>query len=133
MKEIKVVPGISVNGVAFGCDRAEIRKKLGNDFKEVKKNIFSRNTMDVYKDYHVFYSKDNTFEAIEVFGEVIVKMNKKVVFPGQLKGLMRELPELEKDGADSYVDKTCSIALTVLPEEQDRIESILFGSKDYYN
>ena len=132
MQEIKVIPNISINGITFGCDRTELRKKFGDNFKEMKKNLFSKNSMDVYKDYHVFYSGSKTFEAIEIFGKINVKVGRKIVFPGKIKELMGVFPNLEKDGPDSYIDRTCSVALTVSTDDPDQIESILFGCRDYF-
>ena len=43
------------------------------EYKPFKKSLFSKSKTDEYKDYHVYYSKENELEAIEIFGEMAKK------------------------------------------------------------
>ncbi|WP_026528268.1 hypothetical protein [Butyrivibrio sp. VCD2006] len=131
MKKITIEPLVQVNGVKFGCDRESARKIFGNKYKEIKKNKFSKNTMDSYKDFHVYYSEDGLFEAIEIFGKVKVIVAGYEVFPGKVDNSKKVFPEIHKDD-DDWIDEKTSIGITVMQDDHNSIEAILFGCKGYY-
>jgi len=129
MKNFDVVLGKKVNNVLFGTDRDAVRKVFGKKFNEIKKNIFSKNTMDAYDDFHIYYSKDDTFEAIEIFGKFTVKIEGVKVFPGSVETIKQVITDLEVDG-DGYLSRKNSVGITT---EGDEIKSILFGELGYYD
>ena len=129
MKNFDVVLGKKVNNVLFGTDRDAVRKVFGKKFNEIKKNIFSKNTMDAYDDFHIYYSKDDTFEAIEIFGKFTVKIEGVKVFPGSVETIKQVITDLEVDG-DGYLSRENSVGITT---EGDEIKSILFGELGYYD
>lgn len=129
MKIFDVVLGKEVNGVSFGTDRDAVRKVFGKKFKEIKKNIFSKNTMDAYDDFHIYYNKDNTFEAIEIFGRVTVRIEGVKAFPGNIETLKRLITDLDDEG-DGYLSRKKSVGITT---EDGEIKSILFGEPGYYD
>ena len=129
MKSFDVVLGERVNNVSFGTDRDTVRKVFGKKFKEIKKNIFSKNTMDVYDDFHIYYTKDDAFEAIEIFGKTTVKIEGVKVFPGSVETIKQLITDLKNDG-DGYLSRKKSVGITT---EGDEIMSILFGEQGYYD
>ena len=129
MKNFDVLLGKKVNNVLFGTDRDAVRKVFGKKFNEIKKNIFSKNTMDAYDDFHIYYSKDDTFEAIEIFGKFTVKIEGVKVFPGSVETIKQVITDLEVDG-DGYLSRENSVGITT---EGDEIKSILFGELGYYD
>lgn len=128
MKTFEVVLKKMVNGVSFGTEREQVRKVFGAECKEVQKNIFSKNTMDVYEDYHIYYSGDNTFEAIEIFGRVNIRIGGIKVYPGGVPSLRKIIHDLRPDG-DGYISLKDSVGIT---SEDDVVKSILFGCSGYY-
>ena len=126
--ELSVRPLVDVDGIQFGTSRDEVRTILGNGYREFKKSAFSINTTDDYGRFHVFYDRENRFEAIEVFSPVIVKLNGRKFFPIPMREAMKEVPSLTKEG-DSLISKTYSIGLYAPDGEP---ESILFPRKGYY-
>ena len=66
MKQMTFIPYESIGSVRFGSTR-EIVRKDNPKYIEFRKNKFSRNTTDNYGLYHVFYTKENCVEAVEVF------------------------------------------------------------------
>ena len=129
MKNFDVVIGKEVNKVAFGTSRDAVRNAFGEKFKELKKNIFSKNTMDAYDSFNIYYSKDNAFEAIEFFEGVTVRINGVMVFPGSVETIKQIITDLEDEG-DGYLSRKKSIGITT---ENEEIKSILFGEPGYYN
>lgn len=129
MKNFDVVIGKEVNNVAFGTSRDAVRNAFGERFKELKKNIFSKNTMDAYDSFHIYYSKDNAFEAIEFFEGVTVRINGVMVFPGNIETIKHIITDIEDEG-DGYLSRKQSIGITT---ENEEIKSILFGEPGYYN
>ncbi len=132
MKKITVVPKKSVGDVLFGVERVSARKEFGKKYKEIKKNIFSKNTMDAYDDYHLYYSKDNTFEAFEVFGNVQILVDGNVVFPGTVNDIRKVFPGLKNDG-DGMIDKKNAVAITVSQDDEGIVDSVLFGNEGYFS
>ncbi len=131
MKKIDVKPLIEVGGVKFDTERDMVRKAFGKDYQEIKKTPFSKNTMDAYRDFHVYYSPDNKFEAIEIFGNVKVFVDEKEVFPGEVGKLIKIVPDIKED-SDGLISQELSIGVTLSPDDERRIEAILFGCKGYY-
>ncbi len=121
-----------VNGIAFGTDRKDVRKAFDSKYTEMKKNIFSKNTMDAYKDFHVYFDRNDQFEAIEIFNNSELLIEEKIVFPGKLSVLRKVLPELCPDEYGGYIDKKNSVGVTTSTDNPERLESILLGCKDYY-
>ena len=129
MKKLIVVPTESVNEVCFGASREEVRKEFGKKYKEMKKTPLSKNTMDAYEDFHVFYSEDDKFEAIEIFGKVKVLVEDEKIFPGEKDAAMSLASDFMED-SESYISTSKSIGFSI--DSKEKIESILFGCKKYY-
>lgn len=127
MTVLNIIPLTEVNGIRFGEKREKVRKEFG-EYKEFRKNRYSTNTTDDFGDFHVFYDKDNTFEAIEVFvGEVYIDGEK--IFPSSLN----EIEKLTKEKFDLDGYLTCVSLSVGACEEGGKIESILFGNKNYFS
>lgn len=131
MKKFEVKVKKSVNAAEFGCDREKTREVFGNGFREIQKNKFSLNTMDAYESFHVFFTKDNKFEAIEIFGDIKVTVNGKKIFPGGVDKAVNALPQLKREDY-GLIDKSNSIGITLSQDDENRIESIMFGCEGYY-
>lgn len=125
MRTINAIPLKEVNGVAFGMKRNDVRNILG-EAKEFKKSKFSKITTDDFGFCHVFYNANDECEAIEVFDSVDVLINgEAVVDINSIKCLFSDIEE------DSYgfISKGLSIGIYA---PDNKIESILFGRKGYY-
>lgn len=120
----------SVNNVSFGSDRTLVRKRFGKAFKEFKKSPFSENTTDAYECCHLYYSKDNRFEAIEIFNPGQVIVDGKVIFPGTVNDIHKVFSDLKED-CGCFLDLANSVGVTV-SDDNNTVEAILFGCKDYY-
>ena len=129
MKNFDVVPGKTVNNISFGTSRDAVRKVFGKNFLEIKKNIFSNNTMDVYDDFHIYYDEDDTFEAIEIFGKNTVEIEGVKIFPGNIETIKQLITDLKADEY-GYLSQKKSVGITT---EDDEIKSILFGERGYYD
>lgn len=129
MKECVIVLQKSFNGIEFECSRDVLRKHLGSNYREIKKSPFDRNTMDFYEKFAVFYTIDNKFEAIEFYDDVEVLVAGKRLFPATIEECKAAYPCLTFDGY-GYIDKVNSIGIT--PDDEGRVEAILFGKKNYY-
>lgn len=124
-----VEPNVSVNGLLFGSARSVVRKMLGRPESVFRKTATSTNTTDAYSGYHVYYTANDTLEAIEFFGDSIeLTVDSSIIFPGTLASVRKALPDLEgKYGF--YESKRYSIGVY---EEDNEIISILIGRKGYY-
>lgn len=132
MKKIEVNVLKDVKGVPFGAERETVRKVFGKNYKEMKKSIFSKNTMDAYDDFHIYYTKDNKFDAIEIFGEIEIRMEGTVIYPGKVSDI-EGLLTLPKKNSDGIISESMSVGITVDQENTNKIEAILFGSEGYFS
>ena len=130
MEKWKIIPTVSVNGIAFGESRDVVREIIGHAFQEFKKTPIAKNTTDAYADYHVYYDDQNRFEAIEFFGDVKVYVGRCVVFPGKIGKAQKIFADLVDDGY-GYTSQDASVGIT-LADDNVTIDGILFGCKDYY-
>lgn len=131
MDKYVVVPNVSVNGVQFGCSRVQAREVFGDSFRVFKKTPLSQNTTDDYKEFHVFYTVDDKFEAIEFFGSVKVVLGRSTIFPGKVRKLQKLFPDLVDDG-DGFTSVAFSVGVTVDEDDSSKIDSILFGCENYF-
>ena len=130
MKKFIVVLNKKVNDYEFGEKRDIVRKKIGEEFKEYKKTIYDVNTTDAYKGYHVFYDDNNKFEAIEIYdGEIYCEGMK--IFPGTVENAKKVIDDLIEDDF-GIISEKYSVGITTSEDNEDDIDVILFGRKDYY-
>lgn len=132
MDKFEICLAKSVNGIPFGSARTKVRDALGNNFEEFKKSKYSKNTTDDFGTCHVFYSSNDTMDAIEIFPEVTVYVNSTEIsfeYPALIKWVRNLDPEAEED-SDGIVSKKFSIGVYA-PYQQ--VESILFGKQEYYH
>lgn len=127
MDKMEAIPLKEVAGVEFGMKRIEVRKILGKA-NEFKKSKFSKTFSDDFGFCHVFYNTNDECEAIEVFKEVQVIINDKVVFPTTLDEAKKILGELIEED-ESYISKKKSVGIYI---PDGNMESILFGISEYY-
>lgn len=132
MKQFEIKAQESVNGVEFGASRQEARESFGTEFREIKKSPLSKNTMDAYKTFHVFYTPDNLLEAVEIFPESTVMLNGQEI-PSQYADakawFMGEDASAEAN-ADSVTSRSLGISIYA-PE--GKIESILVAKSAYFD
>lgn len=119
---------VGFDNVKFGMNRLEVRKLLGEPVREFKKSKFSKVTTDDYSEYHIFYDKDNKFEAVEFFEGAEIKVDDKIIFPISLNILKEMHYNLISDG-DGFISTKFSIGVYA-PNKNP--ESILFAKRDYY-
>lgn len=127
MSKVFAQPLKEVNGIKFGMKREDVRKIIG-EAKEFKKSKFSKNTTDDFGYCHVFYNDDDECEAIEIFNNTEVLIDKTVVFPiniSEIKTIIKDLVEDE----GSFISKSQSIGIYA---PNGNMESILFGNIGYY-
>ncbi len=65
-KTFTINPFSSVGKISFGANRDEVRNILGQ-FTEFRKTRFSKNTTDDFGGLHVYYSEEDTVDAVEFF------------------------------------------------------------------
>ena len=132
MMKWDITPCKSVGNISFGQKREDVRKILNLPYHEMKKSIFSKNTMDAYERFHVYYNNNNEVNALEIFDGITIFIDGKKLFPGSIKNAQRLLPDLMQEG-DSFISKQYSIGLTVSVEDANMIEGVLSGCNGYYN
>jgi len=128
MVRFDIDPTVSVDEIKFGSSRSDVRNRYG-ECEEFKKNKYSKNTTDDFGDFHVYYTEDDEFEAIEFFPDdsySIFINGKKLT--NNISELKEMFPDLVED-SDSYTSVKCSVGFDY---DDGCIESILFGCQDYY-
>jgi hypothetical protein len=128
MFKINAIPLDSINGVKFGMKREMVRTIFGTEFKEFKKSTFSTTTTDDFGFCHVFYNENDECEAVEIFDDVEVYIENRLILPGSIDNIKSIITDFEEDD-DSYISRTMSIGIYA---PNQKIESILFGKIGYY-
>lgn len=130
VRQWELFPQIQIGEIVFGCEKGEIQKILGRKRKSFCKSIFSKNLTDDYSNYHIYYDDKNLVEAVEIFRNIEVVLNGKILFPGTVKQAQKILTDLQyEDG--SYISHKESIGLYA-PNDDGNIEAILVAEKGYY-
>lgn len=128
MVKYNVTPLKGFNDVQFGMSRTEIHRILGEPIRAFKKSQFSKVTTDDYSNYHIFYDKNDCFEAVEFFEATEVADLKNSTIFDVFETLKNPAYNFFQDG-DGYLDIDLSIGVYA---PDNSIESILFAVKDYY-
>ncbi len=132
MKKFDIKALESINGVKLGELRPKVRESFGANFREIKKSPLSKNTMDAYKTFHVFYTSDNLLEAVEIFPEVTVVLNGQEI-PSKFadaKNWLKEQDASVEENADTISSRKLGISIYA-PE--GKIESILVAKREYFD
>ncbi len=127
MDKVNAVPLKEVAGIKLGMKRSEVRKVLG-EANEFKKTKFSKTLTDDFGFCHVFYNSDDECEAIELFKEVQVMIDGRLVFPTTLDEAKKIFGELMEDDGN-YISEKDSVGIYA---PNGSMESILFGVVGYY-
>lgn len=128
MVRFDIDPTVSVDEIKFGSSRSDVRNRYG-ECEEFKKNKYSKNTTDDFGDFHVYYTEDDEFEAIEFFpnDSISIFINGKKL-TNNISDLKELFSDLEEDSG-SYTSVKFSVGFDY---DDDEISSILFGCPDYY-
>ena len=128
MKRIEVLPLKGFDKVEFGMNRERVRDLLGS-FDEFYKTDQSENTTDDFGFCHVFYDRNDLFEAVEFFSDVEIFYNGVLLYPTDLQDMMSKIPHLEKD-EEGAISVPLSVGVYAPYEE---VESILFAKFGYFD
>lgn len=137
MTTIKVEPLVEVGGAKFGDSRKQVRnalsafqdRKVVAPYKEFKKYESAKTTTDDFGYCHAYYDDDYKLIAVEIFDDVEVVMNGKIIFPISPNKVYAIASDMESDDANSFISRSKSIAVVV---EEGKMKSILFGKEGYY-
>lgn len=129
MAKYNVTPLKGFNDVLFGMSRTEIHRILGEPIRVFKKSQFSKVSTDDYGSYHIFYDKNDCFEAVEFFeANEVADLINSTIFES-IEAIKNSVYKFSQDG-DGYLE--CHLSIGVYAPN-NRIESVLFAVKDYYN
>ena len=128
MTEWEWTPNIAIGTIRFGMSRDELRQSFSGPYTEYKKSKYSKNTADDYGGFHVYYTPENTVEAVEIFEGIHVIYQGKQLFPSSKEDALKTVDGLEED-AGVYMQPEKSIGFAMAGHT---VESVLLGAKDYY-
>ena len=132
LKEFIIKNKNQVGDIKMGMSREDTRKCFGN-YKEFKKNKFSKNTSDKFNSFTIFYDENDKLEAVEFYNDSKLIFNSVNLFEqsyDKLKNILsKEDNQLNIDG-----NYTTSYKLNIsLSSADNNIESILFFRDGYYD
>lgn len=130
IKTVKIVPTKTVGDIKFGMSRDEVRKN--KEYKEFKKTKLSKNSTDDFGNLHVYYTKDDIVEAVEIFKDNNIKpiVSGKDIFSISVKSIKNLFPNINITGDGSYIDKEKSVGIEI---KDGAVTSVLFAVAGYYN
>ena len=129
----EIIPLVSVGKIKFGTDRADVRNSLG-DWREFKKNKFSKNTADDFGSCHVFYNAENKCVAVEFFrGNAALILNGQALFSLDYDGIKSTIKAAHNNiEADENGFTSAALQLGVYAPSEN-VEAILVADKGYYS
>lgn len=127
MKQHNVKPLCGFDDVKFGMTRTQVRAILGEPTREFKKSKFSKTMTDDYTSFHIFYDKNDEFEAVEFFDDAEIIIDNSIIFPASIEQLKANY-NFAADG-DGYICAEHSIGVYA---PGGKAESILFAVSGYY-
>lgn len=128
MDVVAAEPLKRVGEIELGASRSVVREAAGLPYREFKKTPLCADTTDDFGAFHVYYDDNDCCEAVEIFDDIEVEVDGKLVFPTSSEGARHAIPSLVPDG-DGFVSVEESIGIYA---PDGMMESILFGEKGYY-
>lgn len=128
MMKFSFSPNKSVGEIEFGFNRLEIRKILSGFKGEFKKNRFSKNAADEFECCYVYYDINDKCNAVEFFAPSEICYSNKNLFELNIQELKSLFPDMVEEYGN-YYSKKYSVGISF---DENIIESILVGCKDYY-
>ena len=133
--EIRAVPFVSVNGIAFGTPREEVWKILGKPEDSFHKGDEDIET-DIYGCFHVYYDSSYRFEMLEVvYVDAADIYYDGVKVPGTYDGVLEffksRFDDIVEDGA-GFISLAGSVGVYKETTDQEEYDTILFARKGYY-
>ena len=125
---LNAIPLVGVDRIRFGMKRSEVRSVWG-DAVEFRKTPQSETMTDDFGFCHVYYDGNDECEAVEIFSETDVNIDRKQIFPISLDEAYEVFPFLAED-EDGPLSIEKSIGIYAPDGE---MESILFGKEGYYD
>jgi hypothetical protein len=133
VSKFEITPYQSVGEISFDMPREAVRKLFGQ-FKEFKKNKFSKNTVDDFGYFHVYYDQDNKITAVEFFPGIQLEYKEKNLFAMDY----REFVQFIKSNSFTLreIDSGIiinDIGISLYVPGKTEIESILVYRRGYYD
>lgn len=127
-RKFVITPLVKVGNIGFNETRDIVRNRLG-EYTEFRKTKFSKNTTDNFGSFHVYYSPENTVDAVEFFYGSIVLFKNKDLFNLNTEELVSLFGEnnLEKE-ENSLVFSSYGVEIVI---EENRASSILVHKEGY--
>ena len=133
-KEICIIPLISFNGIEYGTSRKQLWEIFGKPKGSFKKTSSSIVETDDYEYFHIYYDENYNFEAVEIFKDVNINYNGKIL-PKQYSSVLNYFKELFDDIEEDecgFISNKGSIGV-YYENENDIVDAILFGKEKYYD
>ncbi len=141
MKTFKIKTYEAVGDLTFKMNKNQVRKILGNDYKEFKKSRLSKTLTDNYKYAHIYYNENDNLDAIEFFNEddLSLTLNGKNLTDFSYNDLKIFILTLDKNliiEADNFTSKKLGIgayAPNIVDDKNAISETIIVFKEGYYN
>ena len=130
MNQVTFIPYESVGSIRMGSSREVVRNN-NPEYREFKKNRFSKNTTDDYGTYHVFYTKSNCVEAVEIFKGIDIVLNDIIISSLSIDELICRLSDskiIKESDSVNFPSYGLSISI-----QSGTIESYLIYAKGYWD
>jgi hypothetical protein len=137
--EFRIIPYIGVGCIKFGMKREDIRKCFNNQFVQFRKTPFSETLTDDFGCCHVFYKKQKTCEAIELFKEAGATINNKRLVGepyAEVRAMFEAIDEtivVNDDGFTSFKYGIGVYAPLAKEQPEEPVEAIIVFEKGYYD
>lgn len=130
MKQFTFIPYESIGSIKIGSSREVVRNN-NPEYREFKKNRFSKNTADDYGTYHVFYTTSNCVEAVEIFKGIDILLNGITISSLSLEELICRLADSKMiKESDSINFPSYGLSISI---QSGTIESYLFYARGYWD
>ena len=134
MDRINIISLKNVNDVDFGSNRSIVWNMFGKPNDSFKKTSISKTETDDYGNFHVYYDDNYNFEAIEIFKGIDIYYNNYKLsnkYSEVLEYFKSIFNDIEEDEY-GFTTKSGSIGVYI-ENDEDLIDSILFGKENYYD
>ena len=132
-EQLIVIPLKSFNGIEYGTSRENVWKKLGKPNSSFKKTNISKVETDDYEIFYIYYDDNYNFEAVEIFNEAIINYNDDILsnkYSEVLNYFEKNYNDIEEDEC-GFISFDGSIGV-YYENDDDLVDSILFGKENYY-
>jgi hypothetical protein len=129
-------PGRKIGDIQFGMSKDKVHSILSQRYGDPnpQSNTKDFSSAETYGNkFSVYYDSSDKVEAVEINNNIVVEMDRSIIFPGDPTNLKKKALDLQPDKANPERGLTSKImAVSIIIDPSNKIKSMLCTRKGFF-